>query len=197
MAHFSTAYLPPIAYVKAVLAYPEICLEHFESWQKQSYRNRCYILGANGVQFLNIPVAQQASKTPINQVCISYHENWQRKHWQALVSAYGNSPFFEVLAPDLEPLYLQKTERLLDWNTQLFNLILKWLQYPLNIKASTEWEPTVENDFRNYFSPKKVTEETFVPYPQVFQPTGHFSPNLSVIDLIFNEGPAAFDYLHP
>lgn len=192
---FSTAYLPPIAWFKKALVQPALCLEQHESWQKQTYRNRCYILGPNGVQMLNIPILHNQHKNVLGTVEISYAENWQRTHWQAIKTAYGSAPFFEILGPELEALYHQNIIRLFDWNLQLIKLMLDWLVVEKDMVLTTSWQPEVENDFREAFHPKRKGSEVLAPYPQVFGTAAGFEPNLSIIDLLFNEGPAAFDYL--
>lgn len=192
---FSTAYLPSIAWMRAALHCEEIMLEAHESWQKQSYRNRCYILGPAGPQFLNIPIVHNESKDSMGRVEISYTENWQHNHWQTIQSAYGTAPFFEVLAPELEPFYSQKTERLFDWNRDLLNLIFDWLQVKIPLGQTDEWQKGHPADFRESFHPKRPSRESFAPYPQVFDDQLPFAENLSVLDLLFNEGPAAWDYL--
>ncbi len=192
---FSTAYLPPISWMQAALRCDEILLEKHESWQKQSYRNRCYILGPAGPQFLNIPVVNNSNKKQIATVEISYTENWQHTHWQAIKSAYGTAPFFEVLAPELEPFFRQQTHRLWDWNLELIRLLLDWLQVDIPLRETTQWSADQPNDFRESFHPKMPLQGTFPAYPQVFDDQLPFASNLSVIDLLFNEGPAAYDYL--
>lgn len=193
--HFSTAYLPPISYFKALLRFDAIQVEAWESWQKQSYRSRSYIYGPHGAMMLNIPIKHNENKSRMGTVEISYETAWQNTHWQAIKTAYGSSPFFEVLGPELEPFYQKKINRLIDWNTELLKLMLNWLQVSPNLSFTENWSPDLDNDFRESFHPKRKTAENFEPYPQVFTDEHGFIPNLSVIDLLFNEGPAAFDYL--
>lgn len=194
-AHFSTAYLPPLAWFRQALRQNTIYLEKFESWQKQSYRNRCYIYGPHGPQMLNIPILHNDKKNFIGTLEISYHENWQHTHWQAIKTAYGSSPFFEILGPELEEFYQQSFDRLFDWNLALIRLMMNWLQAEVPIIPTSQWEAEVENDLREAFHPKRQTREIFTPYPQVFAQSQGFEANLSIIDLLFNEGPAAYDYL--
>ncbi len=193
--HFSTAYLPPITWWAKSLQYSEVCLERHESWQKQSYRNRCYILGPNGRQMLNIPILHNENKSSMGTVEISYDENWQHTHWQAMKTAYGSAPFFEILGPELQELYSKKIPRLFDWNRELITLMLNWLQVDIEITTTESWKPILKNDHREDFHPKKKGNQEFKPYPQVFDDRREFEPNLSIVDLLFNEGPAAFDYL--
>lgn len=193
--HFSTAYLPPISYFKSLLRFDAIQVEAWESWQKQSYRSRSYIYGPHGAMMLNIPIKHNEKKSRMGTVEISYETAWQNTHWQAIKTAYGSSPFFEVLGPELEPFYQKEINRLIDWNTELLKLMLNWLQMSPNLSFTENWHPDVDNDFRESFHPKRKVNGNFDPYPQVFTDEHGFIPNLSVIDLLFNEGPAAFDYL--
>jgi hypothetical protein len=193
-ACFSTAYLPPAVWFREALKYDRIAIEARESWQKQSYRNRAYILGPQGALMLNIPVNHETTGSSIDEVRISYDQDWQHRHWQAIRSAYGTAPFFESLAVELEPFYMEKTDLLLEFNHRLIELILNWLQADLLIENTREWSEFRHNDFREHFHPKRQAPEQ-LPYPQVFSDKIGFTPNLSVLDLIFNEGRAAFDYL--
>ncbi len=192
---FSTAYLPPIAWYRAARRYEVIGLEAWESWQKQSYRNRCYILGPNGAQMLNIPIVHNENKKHIGSVEISYREDWQHTHWQAIKTAYGNAPFYEVLAPSLKDFYRMQSERLFDWNRQLIEWSLHWLRAEIKMIPTQSWQREYPRDYREYFHPKRQDTDGFTTYPQVFDDVMPFQPNLSILDLLMNEGPAAYDYL--
>jgi len=193
---FSMTYLGPIAWYARLLSCDAIFLEACESWQKQSYRNRCYIDSPNGALMLNIPVQHTGGKQHSGDVKVSLRENWPARHWQAIKTTYNSSPFFEVLGPELEPYYHKPINNLWDWNLQLLKLMLNWLQVELTIKTTKHWEvqPGGKQDFRESFHPKHPTLN-FPSYPQVFDTKFGFRSNLSIIDLMFNEGPAAYDYL--
>ena len=180
--------------MKALAQYPAVFIETQESFPKQTYRNRCYIDSPNGSLKLSIPVQHQSAAT--GEVQISYRENWPQKHWQALRSAYGKTPFFEVLASDLEAVMLSGESSLLELNNQLLNLILHWLQLDVRFQFTDHWqaEHTLP-DYREVFRAKGLPQWKGPAYPQAFDHKYGFRPDLSILDLLFNEGPAAADYL--
>ena len=191
----STTYLGPVLYYKSLLTADSVLLEACESWQKPSYRNRCYIDGPNGKLMLSIPV--QASSTGIiRDVKVSYKDNWHQKHWHALKTTYNTSPFFEILAPDLHSVYLEKPQFLWDLNLKLMTTVMDWLQYKFKWEETKEWMESAGNDYREAFHPKREEMISLPSYPQVFDHKNNFIPNLSIVDLMFNEGPAAAGYLN-
>ena len=147
---------------------------------------------------LNFPI-DHGSKSTFKDCRLSQSINWQQKHWQALKSSYGSSPFFDAIAPELEQLYTQKWEFVLDLNLKCLEMSLNWLRLSPEIKLSQSWSaesaPEIL-DFRKDFHPKTPPKLEFNPYPQVFDHKHGFQPRLSILDLIFNEGPASYDYLH-
>lgn len=195
---FSIAYLPPIDYLAAMLSCEEIWLEAHESFNKQSYRNRCYINSPNGRLLLNYPVQHQGKK-PIGEIALSERENWRQKHWQALQTSYGSSPFFEAVAEDMRLVYFDTSlTKLWDFNLAALKVIFNWLRFEKPLHFTEDWvaQPEGVADFRESIHPKRPGVITNLPsYPQVFDSKHGFQPNLSVVDLIFNEGPAAYDYL--
>lgn len=192
-----TAYLPPIQWFAKLMTYNHILIEAHEHYVKQSYRNRCLIAGAAGIQPLIIPI-KKADHSPISQTRIATHGNWQHLHQQAIVSAYQNSPYFEFYADDLLPAYSNPPTSLLNFNTSLLHKLCELLDLSPNI-AYTQTYYTPEtfpaDDLRTIISPKTPlsADPTFtpVPYYQVFTPRKGFIPNLSIIDLLFNMGPEA------
>jgi len=199
----STAYLPPVQYTSKFLLTDPVRIENHENYQKQSYRNRCYIYGANGCQCLVIPVIKQGGENKaIAEVEIDYQYPWQKIHLRSIQSAYRNSPFYEFYADDFNEFFREKIPLLTDWNLNLLLYILKVLNIASTpVKTSIfEKNPGGTNDFRNAIHPKLQTalpDEKFKPviYQQVFRDRYGFIPNLSIIDLIFNEGPQARELL--
>ena len=191
---FSTAYLPPVSYFAALLNAENVWLEACENYVKQSYRNRCRIATANGVETLSIPVeSNSGQKNPIRDVRISSHGNWQQTHWRAISSAYMNSPFFEYYQDDFRPFYENKWTFLWDYNFELLTLILQLLnENPKIILTETYQDKSNEiNDLREIIHPKKDPVYHSKSYDQVFENTFGFLPDLSIIDLLFNMGNEA------
>lgn len=192
-AYISTAYLGPIQLYTKLYSYPEIMLEVQENYLKQTYRNRCIIAAANGAQALTVPIEKpQTLKCLTKDIRISDHGNWRHLHWNALVSAYNMSPFFEYYEDDFAPFYEKKYEFLLDFNETLREVVCELIDMQPNIRETTEYRHTAEHDFRNIISPKGTqTDNDFVPaeYYQVFKNKYGFLSNLSIVDLLFNMGP--------
>lgn len=200
-AIFSTAYLPPVEYISALIKFPSAEIEQWENFQKQTIRNRCHILGANGIQTLHIPVLHEKKiKIFTRDLKICYSEPWQRIHWIALESAYNKSPFFEYYKDDFRKIIFSNKIFLLDLNTELLGLILKIIQIEIKINFTTTFEKSYpENDFRFLSDYKKVLttrpEIQNHSYPQVFSYKFGYTSGLSSVDLIFNKGMAANGFL--
>jgi hypothetical protein len=199
----STAYLPPIQYITKFLIDTPVLIEKHENYQKQSYRNRCYIYGANGKQCLVIPVKKQhGEKTPVSEVEIEYKENWQKIHLKSIGSAYRLSAFYEYYADDFKAFYKKETRLLFEWNLDMLFIMLQFLGIQQVPALTYAWEQKPDNrhDFRQGIHPKSRLAQpdmnfTPLPYQQVFQERYGFLPNLSIIDLLFNEGPLAVSVL--
>jgi hypothetical protein len=194
----TTAYLPPVQYISKFVS-GEPLIEIHENYQKQSYRNRCCIYGANGVQSLVIPVKKtHGQKMPVSEVEIDYVTNWQHTHCKAIESAYRLSPFYEYYADELEKMILQPSVRLIDLNTELLRLLFRWIGVTARINFTRDWSPITGNDFRKIIQPKsEIEDDNFkpLPYQQAFSERFGFQPNLSIIDLLFNEGPETLGIL--
>lgn len=190
-AYISSAYLGPVQQYSKMFHFPEVRIETSENYLKQSYRNRCIIAGANGPLPLSVPIVKPDTlKCLTKDIRISDHGNWRHLHWNAIVSAYNSTPFFEYYEDDFAPFYEKKYEFLFDFNEELRMLICQLLDIQPQIQYTTSFEADVENDFR-WISPKQdIADPSFLlkPYYQVFQDKHGFLPNLSIIDLLFNTG---------
>tara|TARA_R110002050_G_scaffold204327_1_gene339567 strand:+ start:53729 stop:54349 length:621 start_codon:yes stop_codon:yes gene_type:complete len=173
------------------------CMDGFENFQKQTHRNRCKIYGANGVITLSIPVQTNSKKVAMQQVHISNIEAWQRIHWRSIESAYKSSPFFEFYSHLWAPIYEKKYSSLWEFNLDIHHVILACLQSNSETCFTTEFIPLTNGDYRKVYSSKKVHphSDEFPTYQQVFSYDKNFEPDLSIMDLIFNLGPEATDYL--
>lgn len=186
----STAYLPNIAYLSQILNHEQIFIEQHEYFVKQTFRNRCEIVTANGKLSLSIPLIKQADKEIISEKKISYAEDWQKQHWRAMTSAYKNSPYFEFFEDDFKPFYETQFEYLLDYNTQILHTILHVLRVKKQINFTTQFElnPNEIVDSRNFSDKAKISFNEVKPYYQVFSDRIGFTPNLSCLDALFNIG---------
>ncbi len=198
----STAYFAPVHFYTRYLHHSEVYLEQFENFTKQTYRNRCLILGGNGPISLVIPVVKgRGPKILIKDLQISYEENWQRNHWQTIVSAYNSSPYFEYYQDELHPFFERTTKYLLDYNLQIHEQLCDFFEIENKIRLTEDFEKVPKNTFnlRDGISPKlKHNPDTeFQPrtYTQVFSEKYGFLSNLSILDLLFNEGPNAYTIL--
>ncbi len=193
MVLFSTAYLPPISYIKEFVKSEQIFIEYHEHYIKQTYRNRAEIYGANGILALSIPVEHKNLFTiPIREVKISSEQPWQRIHWRSIESAYRNSPYFEYYEEELKPFYKKNYQFLIEWNQDILLLLLKLLGVSKEISFTESYNEQPDNtDLRNKFLPGSGSFIPPEPYTQVFSEKHGFIPDLSIIDLLFNEGPKA------
>ncbi|WP_250434275.1 WbqC family protein [Hanstruepera flava] len=191
-------YLPNIAHFAAIIQADNVWFEMDDNFQKQTYRNRAYIYGANGKLSLNIPVIHtQKERQKYRDVRIYNAEKWQLNHWKSLESAYRTSPFFEFYEDEIAPLYQTQVEFLLDFNMTCFETICDCLQLELPILKTDVYEKTVTNklDWRHLVNAKQEKPKQFEPYTQVFNDKHGFISNLSILDLLFSEGPNTINYL--
>ena len=200
-------YLPSVPFFQQLLAADGLLLDAHEHYQKQTYRNRCLVLTAQGPQALTVPVVDGArsEKIATSAIEIDYRQNWRHRHLRTLQTAYGNSPYFSYYADYLQDIYAQKPARLWDLNLELLRLLLRCLRWPLALECTTTYlapgaaaSPTLL-DYRDYLTPQSAPAEpqpdrpSQRPYLQVFGPA--FVSGLSVLDLLFMQGPAAGQFL--
>jgi hypothetical protein len=194
----SSAYLPPVEYFSVVHKADNILVEREENYQKQTYRNRCCILSANCIQTLIVPVFLGSfHKTPLKEIRIDYSKRWQQVHLRALTASYGSAPFYEFLFEDFERVILENHELLINLNSSLMLVALKIMGLEKNIMFTDAFIPPgkTDNDFRYAITPKKKSSFPHCEYTQVFKHNNRFAGGLSIIDLIFNAGPEAVNYL--
>ena len=199
-----TSYWPNLHYFFYVLNASIINIEQFDNYSKQSYRNRTQILSANGVLNLSIPIKKNKSEKVVNAIEISYKEDWQKNHWRAITSAYKNSPYFDFFEEDLKVFYSNKYNLLIDYNTDQLKFIIKVLKQKKNIQLTKQYESNPESviDLRtiihpkqSYLSDKLLANKLDQSYYQTFENKISFTPNLSILDLLFNKGLHTIDYL--
>ncbi len=199
----STAFFGPVYYFRAIQLARQVIIEKHEHFIKQTFRNRCVIMAANGPMPLIVPVEHgRRPGQKITDIRIAYHTPWQRNHWRSVSSAYSNSPWFEYYAGDIVPFFEKKYSHLFDLNTGITQTLFELL----HIKKELVFTPRFEHlempflNFREKISPK-TDIHTFdsgyspVPYTQVFEDKYPFVPGLSILDLLFCTGPDAAVYL--
>ena len=224
-ALLSTTYFGPIQWYQKLNRYDHCVIEQFDNFQKQTYRNRCRIATANGSQVLTVPVERTEGKCLMRDVRISDHGAWRHLHWNALQSAYGESPFFEFYADDLHPFFERRWTFLLDFNMDITNKLCELLDIHPRLSLTTNYIPSMSGeeeksfgkeektlgedekspeemepfiDFREAIHPKHpLPDADFAPRPyyQQHAPRNGFQPNLSILDLLFNEGNEAIFFL--
>lgn len=217
MVLLTTAYFPPIEYLAAIanecrfnpgmtevepaVVYIEAC----EHYVKQSWRNRCRFYAADGAQTLNFPVRHEDFGKPISQMRIDWKTDWLTRHERAIISAYRTSPYFEYYQDELFAILDSRPELMLDFNTQILKFFLRKTGIPADIRFTSEWEAVpIEGhkvtDLREAIHPKRpnsILKDLGLerPYWQVFSPKYGFIPGLSIMDLLFSEGPDSICYL--
>lgn len=203
-ALLSSAYFGPVQWYQKLHRFDRVVVEQHDTYRKQTYRNRCLIATSSGIQALTVPVERPAEgfhATRVKDIRISNHGNWRHLHWQALESAYGESPFFHFYADDLRPFFSGSWQYLFQFNMEICHTMCQLLDIEPNISFSDHYyagdDPDVV-DFRDTIDPKHpLPDSDFRPlrYYQVYERRIGFQPNLSILDLLFNMGPEAVFYL--
>jgi hypothetical protein len=199
-------YLPSIPYFQQLLGTEKLLLDAHEHYHKQTYRNRALILTAQGPQPLTVPVVDGARSEKIrtSEIEIDYRQNWMHRHFRTLQTAYGASPYFGYYADYLQDIYSQKPARLWELNFAFLQLLFRCLRWPLPVEFTTAYLapaslPPTLLDRRDFLTPKSTLagaepdSPSQRPYLQVFGTA--FVPSLSVLDLLFMQGPAAGQFL--
>lgn len=196
----SSAYFGPIQWYQKLNRHREVLLERHDNFLKQTFRNRCVIATANGPQALSVPIERyDGLKCCMKDIRVSNHGRWRHVHWNALVSAYGESPFFEFLADDIRPFFEKRWDYLFDFNLEITHKLCELLDIEPSIALTTHYEAKPNClDFREAIRPKRpLPDNDFTPrrYYQVYERKHGFLPNLSILDLLFNMGNEAVLYL--
>ena len=193
---FIPAYFPSVQYICALIKAKEVNFTLESNYQKQTYRNRCSIYGANGKLNLTIPI--QHTKRDGHQkdsaVKIMWEENWQILHWRSLTSAYRSSPYFEFYEDELKEVFFKQPKKLMDYNIDLLKCILSLIEIDISFSFKEGYSPLSPIE-ESLINAKKQSTINCPVYQQVFAAKHGFIPQLSIIDLLFNLGPQSLDYL--
>lgn len=200
---FSTAYFPPVSYVSMIRKSETAFIEGCENYQKQSYRSRCYICSSNGPLFLNIPVGRsENARRPIRDVRLDYSTSWVENHQRALVSAYSSTPYFDCyFHEDFKPIYDSRPVFLFDMNMMFLEKVLELCGVSVPVSVTDDYLRDESEDvmiFRDTIHPKRSRPsciEKAKPYYQIFSDRYGFVEDLSIIDLLFHEGPNSISFL--
>lgn len=198
---FPAFFFPNIEYFANLQKHEKVIIEACENFPKQTFRNRTYILSANGVLSINVPIIKTSStKQKISEVRISYKENWNIRAWRAITSAYGRSIYFEYFEDDIKKFFFDKYDKLFDINVDILKYFINKFDIKTNILFSQEYNVIdKEYDFRERFpvNDKKDNSNTsFKPYFQCFSEKFQFTENLSCLDLLMNTGKESSLYIN-
>ncbi len=190
-----STYLPSIEIMRAI-ASGDYIIDLGEHYIKRSERNRAEVMTAGGVMQLTVNICRgNRPRTPMREVAIDYSKRWQHQHWMAITSAYRSSPFFDYYADELEPFFETKYERLVDLNLAITKKILQLLGLPSDLKISEEYVDAQQGDIDMRPKGKQGSDVALTPYIQVFSDRLPYVENLSILDLLFCEGPNALSFI--
>ncbi len=197
MSVLSTSYFPNIQYVSKFLQSEYITIDVYEHYQRRTFRNRCTILSANGLINLSVPLIKKDFKA-VKDVQIDYSTNWQKQHYKSIESAYNSSPFYEYIIDDFRFVFESYEKYLIDMNNKILDAIRTYIPQMADYSESTSFVPYQDGDWRLAILPKpKQEDKHFLPlaYYQTFGNKFPFQNNLSILDLLFNEGNLAYHFL--
>lgn len=195
-----SCFLPSVSYFTVILKYESVLIDLHEHYIKQTFRNRSPIFGANGRLDLIVPVQHTGQRSAVKDIRIANDSRWYRIHWKSIETAYRSSPYFEYYEERFSSHFSGKYDFLVELNEAMLNETLKILQIEasrISLTHAYEKQYSAAMDMRNFFSPGKniLPPDSFPPYTQVFSDKHGFIPNLSMLDLLFNIGPQAKDYI--
>ena len=199
MSLFIPTYFSPISQYSKIITSEKIIFEVEDNFQKQSYRNRCYIYNSNGKQLLNIPVKHKviSQRKKSKDTLVEDNFPWQDNHLKSLQTAYRTSPFYEFFEDDLMPIFTKKYNYLYDVTIDTFLFITDALQVSSDFTKTKEYTiNSTEKDYRNLAEVKHQPKKQVENYVQLFDDMYGFIPNLSILDLLFMEGPNAISFLY-
>lgn len=190
------AYLPNVQYCNWILQQQQIHFTGSTTYQKQTFRNRSEIYGANGKLKLTVPIRHThgIQKSLDQEVSIAYDTDWQKQHWKSICAAYRSAPYFEFYEADLEPFYQEKIISLFEFNLKLLSQVMQLLEASFTYKI-VSWNPNAHKRMDHLIDAKQKVTTGFENYTQVFGTKFGFIPNLSILDVMFNLGPNTSSYL--
>lgn len=198
----SAAYFPPVSWMAVAIQNPLLMIEQHETYPKQTFRNRCYISTASGVQGLSVPVKRiQGNHSKTKDIIIDNNLNWQQLHWRSITTAYNKSPYFLYYRDIIETIIMHRHKTLLELDIEIITNLINILRIkPKQLELSQTYEKvSLHKDLRNAFNPKndpfQLIIGEFPRYIQVFEEKTGFLPDLSILDLLFNLGPDTTSYL--
>jgi len=195
-----TAYFGPVEYFYFLNKFKNVLIEQYETWPKQTYRNRTVLVTDKGKQAITVPVVKvNGNRTKTKEIKISSAENWQKKHWRAIETAYNNSPYFLYYSDEIKDILFNNYDSLIELNTELTKVLCELMEIDCNINFTGEYKKDYGSavlDLRNRISPKlPPVLNHFLEYIQVFSEKQAFIPNASILDLLFCLGPESKDYI--